>query len=304
MARHHDIDCLVDTLPMAEKINHVSTNVKGTTAAVVGMKVAVLAAEKAGTEHICKNVNRGFFTLMRSQMTQKIASMKSRTEALLIELYQQKKRLLDIKSTMERDYLRISSRYSRLITGINKSLKQRVIDLDRPIFDLCERDIATNNNRIALLTGTVPIGQAEGVVAAQQIISSVLKNNSKRVIEATKDFLYQMNEQKLITDKIVLTNIDAKDAEHAIPVIICSSTIDRNGNESTSITVPETTAQLSLQTIENELMEQSSQLQWKFESDDEKVKQEFNKLVAESNASTRVKDLVTKLYEKSQIQNL
>jgi hypothetical protein len=26
--------------------------------------------------------------------------------------------------------------------------------------------------------------------------------------------------------------------------------------------------------------------------------------VAESNASTRVKDLVTKLYEKSQIQNL
>jgi hypothetical protein len=102
----------------------------------------------------------------------------------------------------------------------------------------------------------------------------------------------------------VLTNIDAKDAEHAIPVIICSSTIDRNGNESTSITVPETTAQLSLQTIENELMEQSSQLQWKFESDDEKVKQEFNKLVAESNASTRVKDLVTKLYEKSQIQNL
>ena len=102
-----------------------------------------------------------------------------------------------------------------------------------------------------MLTGTVPIGQAEGVVAAQQIISSVLKNNSKRVIDATKDFLYQMNEQKLITDKIVLTNIDAKDAEHAIPVIICSSTIDRNGNESTSITVPKTTAQLSSQTIEN-----------------------------------------------------
>ena len=304
MARHHDIDCIVDTQPMASRINDVSTTVQGTTAAVVGMKVAVLSAEKEGTEHICKNVNRGFFSLMRSQMTQKIASMKSRTEALLMELYQQKKRLLDIKSTMERDYQRISSRYSRLITGINKSLKQRVIDLDRPIFDLCDRDIATNNNRIALLTGTVPIGQAEGVLTAQQIISSVLKNNSKRVIDATKDFLYQMNEQKLITDKIVLTNIDSKNAEHAIPVIICSSTIDRKGNESMSITVPENTAQFSSQSIENELMEQSSQLQWKNEADDEKVKQEFNKLLAESNTSPRIKDMVVKLYEKSQIQNL
>ena len=304
MARHHDIDCLVDTHPMADRIHTVSTQVEGTTAAVVGMRAAVLAAEKDGTEHICKNVNRGFFTLMRSQMTQKIASMKSRTEALLMELYQQKKRLLDIRSTMERDYQRISSRYSRLITGINKSLKQRVIDLDRPIFDLCERDIATSNNRMALLTGTVPVGQAEGVLAAQQIVSSILKNNSKKVINATKAFLYQMNEQKLITDKIVLNKIESKNAEHAIPVIIYSSTIDRNGNESTSITLPETTAQISSQTIENELLEHTSELQWKHNGNDERVSHEFTRLLAESGASTRIKDMIAKLYEKSQIQNL
>ena len=36
------IDCLVDTHPMANEINSVSTNIKGTTAAVVGMKAAVI----------------------------------------------------------------------------------------------------------------------------------------------------------------------------------------------------------------------------------------------------------------------
>lgn len=304
MARHHQIDCLVDTLPMANQISKVSTSVAGTTTAVVGMKAAVIAAEKQGSEHICKNVNRGFFTLMRSQMTQKIASKKSRTEALLMELYQQKKRLLEIKTSMERDYNRIAARYSRIITGLNKALKQRVTDLDRPVFDFCERDIATSNNRMALLTGTVPVGQAENVLAAQQIIGSLLKNNSVRVIDATKDFLLQMNEQKLITNKIVLNGIDAKNAERAIPVIIYSSTIDRNGNETTSVSLPDDTAQLSSQSIENELMESASHLEWKDGSQNENVRNEFAKLLAESNASNRVKDLVTNLFEKSQMQNL
>ena len=300
----HNIDCLVDTLPMADQIGNVSENVNGTTKAVVGMKVAVVAAEKEGTDHICKNVNRGFFTLLHSQMTQNLASKKSRTEALFMELFQQKKRLLEIKATMERDYQRISGRYSRIIMGINKALKKRVFDLDRPVFDLCERDIATFNNRIALLTGTVPVGQAENILAAQQIISSVLKNNSMRAISTTKDFLYQMNEQKLITNKIVLNNIDSKDAERAIPVIICSSTIDRNGNESTTITMPENTEQLCAQVIENEMIEHSSELPWKNSPKDERVRQEFIKLLADANITSRVKDMVAKLFEKSNIQKL
>lgn len=304
MANHHNIDCLVDTNPMADQISKVSTNVKGTTSAVVGMKVAVLAAEKSGAEHICKNVNRGFFTLMRSQMTQKIAAKKSRTEALLMELYQQKKRLLDIKATMERDYLRISSRYSRIILSINKALKQRVIDLDRPVFDLCDRDIAVSNNRMASLTGTVPVSQEESVLASQQIASSVLKSNSLRTIEATKIFLQQMIEQKIITSKIVLNDNVPEDLERSIPIIVCSSTIDKNGNETTSITLPEETTNQNQQMIENEVIDKVSELEWKNSAPNEIVNQEFNKLLADSSSSKRVKDMMAKLYEKSSIQNL
>lgn len=303
MARHN-IDCLVDTEPMADRISDVSKNVNGTTAAVVGMKVAVLAAEKEGSDHVCKNVNRGFFTLMRSQMTQKIAAKKSRTEALLIELYQQKKRLLDIKSTMERDYQRIASRYSRIIVGINNALKQRVLELDRPVFDLCDRDIATSNNRMIALSGTVPVTQEENMVLSQQIASSVLKGDSMKAIEATRIFLQQMIEQRIITGKVAVDDALEQDSERAIPVIVCSSTIDKNGNQATTITVPDETSPLSQQTIENGIIENVNDLEWKESEQNEHVTQEFNKLIAESASSSRVKDLMAKLYEGSNIQNL
>ncbi len=301
---HHNIDCLVDTNPMAKEITKVSSNVKGTTAAVVAMKAAVVAAEKEGANHVCKNVNRGFFTLMHSQISQKIAAKKSRTDSLLIELSQQKRRLLEIKSTMERDYRRISARYGRIITGINKALKQRVYDLDRPVFDLCERDMENNNNRVTLMAGLVPVCQSEDMMASQQIAASVLKNNSLKAISRTRDFLYQLNQQKQITNRILLNRPVTQNAERVIPVIYCSSTIDRNGNESTLITVPQETDQLSAQSIENEVGAMASQLQWQDAHQDEMVQSEFNKLVAQSSASSRVKDLTTSLFKNRQSQNI
>ena len=107
MANHHNIDCLVDTNPMAEKIQTVGNKVEHTTMAVVAMKTACL-----------------LYTSDAAELAQK----KSRTEALLTQLYMQKRRLLEIKNSMETDYRRISARYGRIISSINKQLEQRIID--------------------------------------------------------------------------------------------------------------------------------------------------------------------------------
>ena len=94
------IPCSVDTAPMAAELQSVSNHVKGTTAAVVTMQTAVIAAENKGANKVCSNVNRGFFTLMRSQISQKIANKQSRVEALIMQLGQQKRQLLSIKTNM------------------------------------------------------------------------------------------------------------------------------------------------------------------------------------------------------------
>ena len=130
------IPCSVDTAPMAAELQSVSNHVKGTTAAVVTMQTAVIAAENKGANKVCSNVNRGFFTLMRSQISQKIANKQSRVEALIMQLGQQKRQLLSIKTNMEREYGRIAERYLKIFTSVNKELESRIRQIDQPVFEL------------------------------------------------------------------------------------------------------------------------------------------------------------------------
>ena len=80
------IPCNIDTTPMAAEMQSVSSHVQGTTAAVVTMQSAVIAAENHSANKVCSNVNRGFYTLMCSQISQKIANKHSRVEALLMKM--------------------------------------------------------------------------------------------------------------------------------------------------------------------------------------------------------------------------
>ena len=148
--------CTVDTTPMASEMQSVSTHVKGTTAAVVTMQSAVIMAENNSANKVCSNVNRGFFMLVRSQISQKIANKQSRVEALLIQLAQQKRRLLGIKNNMEREYGRIAERYLRTFTAINKELEVRIRQLDQPVFELVNHQMATSSNRMNALTAIIP----------------------------------------------------------------------------------------------------------------------------------------------------
>lgn len=300
----HQIDCLVDTNPMAESIDSMSRHVDATTTAVVAFKSAVIKAEKDGADHVCSNVNKGFFTLMHSTLSQKIAANQSRVDSLTMELVAQKKRLLAIKSTMEKDYSRIVGRYSRIITGINKALKQRVIELDRPVFDFATRDVACNMGRNQLLAAVVPVCQLENITATQQITASNMKHDSYRVIDSTEKFLRQMNEQKILTDRILLKSIPGDEGTEHYPVAILESQIDSNGNMAYGVTVPEGMDKSNMKEISSRVYETTSELDWKEGEINDLVRQEFAKLVVESDSSDRVKKMVSELFEKQKLQTL
>ena len=87
------IDCVVDTQPMAEEIKSVSHQINDTTTAVVAMKAAIVLAEQQAADMVCRNVNKGFYTLMRSQISQKIAKLQSEVDSQLMQLNTQRKQL-------------------------------------------------------------------------------------------------------------------------------------------------------------------------------------------------------------------
>jgi len=186
----------VDTKPMAEEMRSVSRHVNATTGAVVAMQTAVIIAEEKAADHVCNNVNKGFYSLIRSQISQKMAKLQSEVDSHLMQLVQQKNALLSIKNRMQKDYNMIASRYIKLFNGLNSNLKQRVFELDKPTIDFAVKEVDKVSNRSKYLTATIPIAQLESLAASQKIVASNVKYRGLNVIKSMRSFLFEMNTQK------------------------------------------------------------------------------------------------------------
>ena len=301
------IDCVVDTNPMAAEISTVSNHVKGTTTAVVAMQTAVVLAEAKAADHVCTNVNRGFFTLIRSQISQKVAKLQSEVDSHLMQLNQQRKQLLAIKGRMERDYNMISSRYLKLFNGLNTNLKLRVFELDRPTVDFAVREVEKVSNRTKYLTATVPVSQLESLAISQKIIASNVKFRGLKVISSMTNFLSDMNEQKRLTNKILLsTNAKAKNTTLSVPVIISECNFDKFDNKNIDVIVSKTQlSQATQSAVRNAVNQNIDNMQWQKGADiGKEIKSEFSKMLSGSNTSQRVKDMASKLFLTNNFQTI
>jgi len=296
----------VDTHPMADEISSVSNHVKMTTTAVVTMQTAIVLAEQKAADNVCDNVNKGFYTLIRSQISQKIAKLQSDVDSHLMQLNAQRKQLLAIKSRMERDYNMISSRYLKLFNGLNQNLKQRIFELDKPTIDFAVREVEKMSNRTKYLTATVPVSQLESLAASQKIIASNVKYRGLKVITSMSHFLADMSEQKKLTDRILLTKGNVENSILSVPVVISECDFHKFDRKNLDVIVSK--VQLNQQTqsvVKNAVNQNLENLQWQTESEiNKEVKSEFSKFLSSSGSSQRVKDLTNKLFMANNFQTI
>jgi len=296
----------VDTKPMAEEMRSVSRHVNATTGAVVAMQTAVIIAEEKAADHVCNNVNKGFYSLIRSQISQKMAKLQSEVDSHLMQLVQQKNALLSIKNRMQKDYNMIASRYIKLFNGLNSNLKQRVFELDKPTIDFAVKEVDKVSNRSKYLTATIPIAQLESLAASQKIVASNVKYRGLNVIKSMRSFLFEMNTQKKLTDQILIN--DGRYTEIAtvyIPIVICECNRDRT-DAGVEISVSDVELDnISKSAIKNTAFAELNQIEWQAKSSpNTEVKSEFSKLVSSSSKSQRVKDMATKLFQSNNYQTI
>lgn len=297
----------VDTRPMADEMRTVSHHVDGTTVAVVAMQLAVVAAEEEAAELVCENVNKGFYTLIRSQISQKLAKLQSEVDSNLMQLLQQKNALLNIKTRMQRDYNMIATRYTKLFNGLNVNLKNRVFELDKPTIDFACREIDKVSNRTRYLTATVPVSQLESVSASQRIVASNVKQRGFNVIHSMKTFIHEMNVQKILTDQILINdNTMMKLGTNYIPIILIECNRGDTDLKTLDILVPDSVLDnITKSAIKNMAYGSASELKWtNDQSSKPEVSSEFSKLLSASVKAKKINEMTMKLYTSHHFQTL
>lgn len=189
----------VDTEPMAQSVERVGHHVDATSAAVVAMKVATVAAEQAAADKICDNVNRGFHSLLLSQISQKAAKAKSVVDAKFQEMFHLEASLYRIKNQLERDFHRISSRYHKLFKNINNTLRTRVHELDKDSVEVASIHMPQAIQRMMRAGVQAPVHQKESLSGAQFILSSIARNHTINVIACIQGM---MNKTELLQESM------------------------------------------------------------------------------------------------------
>jgi len=297
----------VDTKPMAEEIRSVSHHVNATTGAVVAMQTAVIFAEEKAADHVCNNVNKGFYSLIRSQISQKMAKLQSDVDSHLMQLVQQKNALLSIKTRMQRDYNMIAGRYGKLFNGLNANLKQRVFELDKPTIDFALKEVDKISNRTKYLTATIPITQLESISLSQRIVASNIKHKGLNVINSMRSFLFEMNTQKKLTDQILINdNRYTGTATIYIPVVICECNRDKTDSKNLEVIVSDVELDnFSKSAIQNTAYAEINKVEWSQKTlPNSEIKNEFSKLISSSAKSQRVKDIAMQLFQSNNYQTI
>ncbi len=193
----------VDTDPMAHEIKSVSHHVDAVSGSVIAMQAAVIKAEKEGAEVVCQNVNRGFYSLIQSQISQKIAALTSQVEAKLMDMGQQALALKMIQNRMERDYHMISNRYGKLFNSLNNSLYKRIQEVDKPVIKLIHGDMVITDSRVRRSMGVISTNQSESIQNSQLILTSKTKNDGAEAITSIHKFIKDVNLQKKQSEAVI-----------------------------------------------------------------------------------------------------
>lgn len=210
----------VDTAEMAGAVQGVSHHVNGTTAAVVGMQTAVIKAEADAASTICANVNRGFHSLILSQISQRAAKAKSAMDAKLLELSHQAGLLRHIKAQMEQDFHRIAGRYAKLFNVLNETLKARVFELDAASVRLSDNEMGRVQRRHLVAGSQVPICQLEALPAMQALGVARIKHHSLSAMDRMQSIIGKSYKLKKHTREVTAAATITERKEVALPVVL------------------------------------------------------------------------------------
>lgn len=312
-----DFNMVIDTEPMAAVMTTVGAGVMGVTGAVVAMQSAVVAQEEESARTISQNVDRGFYMLMKSQISQKMAAEASQISSKLLLMKKFMADILRMKEIMTSDYNRIYRRYKKQFTSLDKELKTRVQELDRQaveISDVYKHFCGTRKDTTAAiyLSGdeAIKMNTIESSAAVKSKTLSALNSMYGNIQSTLK---YNSDVSHILKDDGSSSSAKTASPERAEGVYLGDgveeSFVSALVTEAMSMFDKESSVEnvylprehfSGVEAVEREVRQIEGKFVWQESNplDKERVKKAFNKEIEESNTDERVAKEMRRLFDE------
>ena len=294
-------DITVDTSPMANSLDNVNSNVRDVTASVVAMESAVVIAQQEASNHICKNVDTGFFILMKSQFDQKIAAVSSEmlSKMQLMETF--KNEIDKIMAIMQDDYERIKLRYNKHFSSLDKALETRIHELDKRAYEISRNYKLSQFKTGGEVIKAICYSDDTQLINVKQASATVKSKSAKSIGVMATDVIEQLQYSDSVKSILKDFEFDERQSEY-VPVII-SETDSMMSEESVikNFYSSSEAKYVNDPRYLNQIKEQSENFEWKDvnEKDYESIKNSFQAKISSEVSDERVAKEMLRLFGDS-----
>ena len=236
MARY---DFVVDTTPMGEAISSIALMVDRTSTTVVTASQAIGQAEAEAAEKISLNVSRGFFNLVISQLNQKLAGLRSSLQSMDAQLLEEKRTAEYLRSQFFGDFQMIKRRYHKLFTTLDRALKNRVFELDKPLLSMLDAGYRSNiKGRLTNLCVPAILAK-ESQDAGLGLEVSRAKQHSLKLLAAVRDYLAAAFQVQTRIERLLSARLDSQqNREIELPSLVLEHDSFASGIRGTVFKIP------------------------------------------------------------------
>jgi hypothetical protein len=224
-----DIEVYVDTRAFDASVASCNGQICGLTGSVVAMNAAQCAAIKQTGKEVSDHISNGFFTMIKSEISQGMAALFSRINSGIGLILEKTKLVKKQQTVMESDYSRTKARYVKVFSDLDEECRKRVTELDKEAFVIAnnvqKEQLSEQESQQAsfLLTG-----MNDGVIVNQQLSTACLRSKVNNLMYRLAD---NVSEQLKYSNKLNVILHDKKcdkiDSQ-CIPVVFAEAD-DYNG---------------------------------------------------------------------------
>lgn len=296
-----DFDIVVDTTPMAESIDAVRSDVSNVTSSVVAMESAVVIAQEQAAQNICKNVDTGFFILMKSQFDQKIAAVSSKMLSQMQLMESFKNDIDKIMVIMNDDYDRIRQRYTKHFNSLDKALESRIHELDKRAYEISRNYKMSQYKTGGEVIKAICYNDDTQLLNVKQMSATVKSKSAKSIGVMSDDVIDQLKYSDSVQN-ILKNGVSSNSQSEFIPVIYVESdsmiTEDSSVND---ILAPEEGGFSSNSKFMSQLKDASKDFSWKAVNDKNfsPIENSFKAKVNQEISNERVAKEMLRLFGES-----
>lgn len=299
-------DVVITTEPMAREMLHVSSRISTVKDAVDTMARNVCDTEREAANRVCENVDRGFLNVIKSQVSQKKVLAMTTAASQLERMRQLSAILLRVRHQMQRDYERITSRYTKIFRKLGDMLRSRIYEIDRPAADVADTQYSIMDNRVLRTAASLPVLEEE-IASASTALSTVrCKADCSKVIGGIKDLVRHGTDLESAIESISTgESVTERKTVFMPAVIISSKDIYMAAGENTDYIVSEDGPDPAMsQAVRAKLFESGDFFNW-IPSDEEARKSVADcvrQRISAAGVDKRTADIMLKLLGASEWQ--